>query len=224
MEEINIKEVTDYFKSKIGIIIISTILLMGVGFFYQLFIQKAMYKSSTTLVLNKTNSSENGYSSTDIQINKNLVPTYREIIKSRTILDEVKTKLDLNYGVSELSSMIEVTSITNTELIKITVTSKNSKEAMKIANELGIVFKEAIVDIYNMENVSIIDRAEESNTPFNINILKYTIMFISIGFCLGFGLVFVLYFFDNTIKDEKHFSEKYDIPILGVIPMVKGEK
>lgn len=224
MEEVSLKEILDYFKSKWLIIILMVILVLALGTLYQVYIQVPKYKSATTLVLNKVSEKDGSITQSDVLLNKNLIPTYREIIKSRTILNGVIKNLELNYEFNELSKMIEVSSVTNTELIKITVASENKKEADDIANELATVFKERIVEIYNIENVSIIDIAEETDIPYNINFIKYTLIFGLFGLVMGLGIVFMMYYFDNTIKDEKTIEEKYGVAVLGIVPLeVKGD-
>ena len=47
--------------------------------------------------------------------------------------------------------MIAVSSVSNTEMINITVKSGDATEAANIANELAKVFSMRIVDVYNIE-------------------------------------------------------------------------
>lgn len=107
MEEIDLKEMFDYFKSKIMWIIISLVIIVGAGNVYTILTRVPMYRSSTTIVLVNDNS-KSGYNSTELQLNKNLVSTYAEIIKSRKVLKQVISNLDLKCTSAELSSNITV--------------------------------------------------------------------------------------------------------------------
>ena len=137
MEEINLKEVFDYFKSKILWIIIIIAVVLVIGNIYSIFIRVPMYNSDTTIVLS---GNKDAYNSTDSQINQNLIGTYREIIKSRRVLSQVIKNLDLKMSENELSNNITATSVEDTELIKITVSSKKAKDAKKITDEVAKVF------------------------------------------------------------------------------------
>ena len=53
---------------------------------YAMVIQKPMYSSNTTVIL--SGSSET-ITQNDITLNKNLVKTYAEIVKSRRVLEQV---------------------------------------------------------------------------------------------------------------------------------------
>ena len=126
--------------------------------------------------------------------------------------------------ISELSQNISVTNETDTELIRITVSSLDKEEAARIANEIAKVFSEEIVNIYNIKNVSIIDQAIVSNVPYNINVVKDAILYGLVGIVVGAGIVFVMFYFDTTIKNPEEIQEKLGLPLLGVVPKFESSK
>lgn len=215
MDIIDIKEIIDYFKNKIGIIILITVLVAMAGCLYSYFVQTPLYKSSSTIVLISDNTSELTYN--DISLNKNLVSTYTEIVKSKRILNTVIKNLDIDYNYSSLSSNIEVSSVSNTEIIKITVTDKDKYTAKNIADETAKVFAEEIPKLYSISNVNILDKSEVAVLPYNINIAKQIALFITIGLALGVIFVFVLYYFDRTIKTVEQIENKVGFPVLGTV-------
>ena len=226
MEEINLTDLFKYFISKILIIILITIFFGLIGSMYSLFIQTPMYKSKTTLLLaNVTTFDSNANASTgltaDITLNQKLVSTYREIITSKKVLNQVIKKLELNYEYEQLKKMITVDSVSNTEIISVTVTSANPEKASQIANEVANTFCDVIVTIYQIQNVNIIDKAEISETPYNVNMLKQVIIYLLLGCVFGCAVVFVIYYFDTTVKSKEEIEEKVGLPVLGIIPVRK---
>lgn len=222
MEEINLKDLFNYFLSKIWIILIVTILAILVGCLYGLFLKTPLYKSSTTIVLARVNdnvSETNGITQNDILLNQKLVSTYREIIKSRRILNQVIENLDLNVTYDVLKNKITVTNEKDTELIRISVSDENAKQAKLIANEIAHVFNNEIVDIYSIKNVSIIDYAEEESAPYNINVVKQTVLAGMVGLVLSCAIVFTMFYFDTTIKSADEIESKIGLPLLGAVPM-----
>lgn len=156
MEEINIKELFSFYFSKIRLVLILILVAVLIGAIYSLFFQKPLYESTTKLVLTGTTSgagstTETGITQNDLNLNSKLVATYREFIKSKTVLKEVIASLNLRYSTEELEKMIAVSSVSNTEMINITVKSGDATEAANIANELAKVFSMRIVDVYNIE-------------------------------------------------------------------------
>ena len=168
MEEIDLKELFDYFKSKLIIITVITLGVCLIGCIYGLFIQKPMYKSDATVILG---SNEATITQTDININRNLVDTYAQIVKSRRVLNQVIDELKLDISYEALYSKITVTAVNNTEIIRIIVVDKDAKLAKNIANVTANYFSKEIVDLYNINNVNILDEAIEATSPYNINVI-----------------------------------------------------
>ena len=216
MEEINLKEVYSYFKSKILWILIAIVVIIVIGNVYTIITREPMYRSNTTIVL--VGESKEGYSQSDSQLNQNLIGTYSEIIKSRKVLSQVIENLKLKMSVEKLSNNITTTSVEDTEIIQITVANANAKDAKKITDEVAKVFSEEIQDIYNLENVAIIDKAELSKNPYNINYVKDNVIYLIVGFVLSFGIVFIMYYFDTSIKSSEVVEEKLGLTVIGVVP------
>lgn len=216
MEEINLKEVYSYFKAKILWILLAIVLIVIIGNVYTIITRVPMYQSNTTIVL--VGESKKEYSQSDSLLNQNLIGTYSEIITSRKVLQQVIDNLKLKTTVDELSSNITTSSVEDTEIIRITVNNERKKQAAEIADEVAKVFSDEIQDIYNLENVAIIDKAEVANSPYNINYVKDNIIYLAIGIVLSFGVVFVMYYFDTTIKSSEVVEEKLGLTVIGIVP------
>ena len=216
MEEINLKEVYTYFKFRILWILIAIVAIVVIGNIYTIITRVPMYQSNTTLVL--VGESKKGYSQSDSVLNQNLIGTYSQIITSRTVLSQVIDNLKLKTTTESLSKNITTSSVEDTEIIKITVSDSNRKQAAKIADEVATVFSKEVQKIYNLENVTIIDKAEVSASPYNINYVKDNIIYLMIGIGLSFGVVFVMYYFDTTIKSSEVVEEKLGLPVIGIVP------
>ena len=219
MEEINLKELFNYFISKLVIIILISLIVAIIGCSYTLFLQKPLYNSSTTIVLTRSDGESGTITQNDITLNQKLVSTYREIVKSRRVINQVISNLGLKISYESLSKNISVTSIQDTELIKITVSSEKPETAKKIADETAVVFGSEIQEMYKIENISIVDTAVVANKPYNINITKQLIIYLALGIVLGIGIVFIIYYFDTTIKTVEEVENKLGLPILGQIPL-----
>lgn len=231
MEELDIIELLYAIKNKVKYIIITVVIFAMLGLIYSKFLVTPMYKSSTTFVLSKSKESstqsETSSSSTeaitqsDISLNSKLVSTYSEIIKSKTIAKEVIDSLGLDMSISEFKSNISVTSKDDTELIEITVSNSDPKLSADIANSLAEVFREKVNEIYKIDNLSVIDIAEPESTPYNIGTVKNIILFALVGLVISCGAIFVIVYFDDTIKDEKDVEALLNVPVIASIPKLE---
>lgn len=224
MEEFNISEFIKYYFSLIVIVILFIILGAVGSWYYTDYIQVPMYKSQTSLVLTRAGDSTGSITQNDISLNKNLVATYREIIKSRRILSNVISNLNLDITEKELSDKVSVTSSNDTELIVISVVDKDSKLARDIANEIAKVFKEEITTIYNIENISIVDVAIKAKDAYNVNPLKQYVIGVGSGFLIGSLIITVMFYFDDSIKKSEDIEEKVGLSVLSTVPKYKGKK
>ncbi len=222
METIDLKDMFSYFKSKISIIILFIVVVGIMGCLYGLFIQKPVYKSSTSIVLISESQTGATLTYNDVSLNQNLVSTYSEIIKSRRVLNQVIDNLSLDYSYSNLSNNVEVSSVTGTQIIKISVSDRNNKTAMKIADEIAKVFAKEIPELYNISNVNILDYAEAASNAYNVNFIKQSIIYLLVGLVLGLGITFVMYYFDRSVKNISQVEEKIKLPVLATVREYRG--
>lgn len=222
MEEIDLKELCEFIKNKLGLLIIITVGICLLGCIYGLFLQKPMYKSYTTIILS---GSDSQITQSELSLSKSLVDTYAEIVKSRRVLEQVIEELNLDTTYEKLSNKISVTSVNNTEIIKIIVTDTDPTEAKNIANVTANYFTKEVVDLYKVNNVNVLDEANTTNTPYNINVAKQIIIYLFIGFIIGAGVLFIIFYFDRTIKSAEQVEQKIKLPILGSVEeFTKGGK
>lgn len=156
-------------------------------------------------------------------MNQNLLSTYTKIAKSNKVLEQVIKNLNLDISVDNLSGLVSVEAINNTQVFKISVINENSILAADITNELLNVFCNEVKSLYNMNNVYTMDKAEVSNTPDNINHIKDIAIFGVIGFIVAFGLVVLIYLFDTTIKSEHDVEDYAGLSVLSTIPVYQDK-
>ncbi len=221
MEELDLTEVLKYYLKKLPIIITVTLVALLVGYIYIKRIQVPMYHGTTTIILvQKTEDNQSANATqNELNLNEKLVSTYSQIIKSRRVLEQVITSLNLKTTTDELAKRITVTSVSETPIIKVIVSDEDKDLAVSIANQLANIFKNEISKIYNLENISVIDKAITENKPYNINTLKQMVIYGFTGLVVSCGIIFLIYYFDNTIKSKKEIESKLNIAVLSEIPV-----
>ena len=219
MEEINLKELWNYYKKYLIYVVIITVLCALGMYFYSENVKKPMYSSSSKVVLVKDGetTSDNGITQNDINLNQKLVSTYTQIIKSKLVVNRVNEELDLNYTYDKLLGEIGVTAVDDTELLKISVSDKNPETAPTIANKIAEVFGEEVKDIYKIDNVKILEYAEVPEKPSNIHTVKDMIIAGLVGLVVTSGIIFVVFYFDDTLRDTDTLENDIKLPILAKV-------
>lgn len=226
MEEVDLKEFIMLFWNKKVSIILITIIFMFIGIIYSVGFITPKYTSSTTLLLatsESSNSKTNTITTSDITLNSKLVSTYSELVKSKNVTRQVISNLGIDETEDELRNSITVSSVKDTELIKISVTDKNATNAYNIANEIAKVFTQKVSEIYNINNVQILDQAEVSSTLSNINHAKDVIMFTFVGLFVAIVFVLVANMLDTTIKSSEEVEKLCNVPVIASIPLYSFE-
>ena len=125
--------------------------------------------------------------------------------------------------VDKLKYTITVSSVKDTELIKISVVNENAKNAKIIANQIVKVFSEKVKDIYKIDNVSVIDAAEVNETPYNINHAKDIIIFAFMGLVVSVVYALVANMLDTTVKTAEEIEKEFKLPVIASIPIYNAE-
>ena len=226
MEELDLKELFQIFWNKKLQIILIVAIFMVIGVIYSIGFVTPMYTSYTTLLLVKgeeENAKSDSITTTDLTLNSKLVSTYRELIKSKDVLRQVISNLNIDVNEEDIRNHITVTSVEETELIEITVQNEDPTDAAKIANEIAKVFTEKVAELYKINNVHVIDEAEVENTPSNINHVKDVVIFAFIGLVIAVAYVLIANMLDTTIKTAEDVEKLFKVPVLANIPLYNFE-
>lgn len=223
MEELDLKELFLIFWNRKLEIILITLVTIAIGVVYSYFFIVPQYNATTTLVLVQSSSnveqSGEGITQTDLTLNSKLVSTYSEIMKSKSVLMQVVNELGVeNLTEADIRNSISVKARQNTEVIEIIIENLDPNLAAQIANKIAEVFSEKIVEMYNISNIYILDRAEPNEVPSNINHMRDIIIFTFIGLVISVGFVLVLNMLDTTIKTEQDVENATGLLVLSSIP------
>lgn len=218
-ETISLRELMETIRKRLNLIVLITMAAVLISGIVSYFVITPIYQSSTQLLVNQTKSDQPMYNPGEIQTNLQLINTYNVTIKSPAILDQVNEDLGLDMTVSQLNQKITVQSEKDSQVVNVTVQDSDPNKSAQIANQIAAVFQKEIVDIMNVDNVSILAKAEVGENPSPVKpkpLLNIAIAFV-VGLMAGVGIAFLLEYLDNTIKSEQDVEKLLELPMLGVI-------
>ena len=221
-EEIDLKVILDALWSKKVIIIVITIIFAILGIAYSKILVTPKYTATANMILVSNGSTaESGtpLTTSDISLNNNLIGTYKEIARSNSVVRTVLENLQItDLSEEALKSMINVTTVTNSQMLYISITDIDPNRAARIANELTKVFSDKIQEIYKLDNISVVDEAEVPTRTSNINTRRTMAIFAVIGLVLSVVMVLLINSLDNTIKTGKDVEKAIKVPVLAELP------
>lgn len=206
-KEINLKEILGVLKKRAWIGITITILAALFGYFYSSINQTTLlYSSSTNIIINADGGQRK---------------TLEVIIKDKTVLEKVITQLGIERTTESLAQSIQVGSIDETQVVKISVIDVNPVLAAEIANTTASVFIQEIPNIMDFDDVRVLSDAQVNPIPINeSNENKILGAAIIGGIVIGIGLIFLVDSLDESIRSEQEVEELLEVPILGSVSIM----
>lgn len=219
MEEINFLEFLSFVKKHIVFLISMIVLIIIIGILYFIVVKKPVYSSDVSLTLTGVSSEQGKITTNDITLNTKMLPTYQEVITSRKVLEQVNNNLHLNKSISELSGNIKIQAATDSMVLSITVTDSDRVVARDVANEVANIFGEEIQSLYNIRNVTILDKAIVGERPTNINYAKSIVVSFALGLLISLAALFIIFYLDTTVKGVEQVNTKLGMIVLGGVPI-----
>ncbi len=178
-------------------------------------------------VYNNTSTTQSGsVQNSDLQAAESLATTYSKILISNSVLDAVLEDLgeDCDLCRKDLSSMVEASVITDTQLLEVVVASTDPEFACQIAKSFAMVAPTEIVRITKAGSVEVVDQPEVAETQSS----PRTVFDSAIGFVIGVMLVsaFVIIrtLADTTIYLPEDIERAAGVTVLGQIPEIVAQE
>jgi capsular exopolysaccharide family len=222
MEEINLRDLLSYFKKRLILFIVTVLFVVSAGTIYSVFILKPEYKAQATVILSSDKSKNTVQS--EINANKNLIDTYTEVVKSHRVLDRVKNEMQIDDTYEQLVKKVTVASLKDTEIISISVVDRDKNHSYSLANTIADTFTNEIGQIYNDKSVNVLDRAVEPQKPHNVDLVKQEAIYAAAGIMLATAVIFLMFYFDRTIKTTEQIEQLFKLPIYGKVRKLETEK
>jgi len=220
MNELDLHQIWQLIVKRWKLLVALPILAAAVSLLVNMLIITPQYQASTTLMVTRPVDASQIILQ-DIQLSRQLVHTYREIVHSRRVLDIVIANRSLPYSTESLRQMVEVQAVRDTELITVVVTHPEPKLARDVANEVAAVFMQEITEIMQVDNVSVVDAAVEPWRPVSPRVSLNVLITFVLGAMVAFFLIFLLDYLDRTVKDPVETQALLGLPVVGLIPKLE---
>ena len=220
--EIDLVELLGVILHNLWIIIVSGVIVAAVALLVSYFIITPKYESVTKIyVISKTNADTMTYS--DLQAGSTLTKDYKELVKSRPVLEEVLVETGIDVELKNLEAQITVEVPTDTRIVSITVEDKDPYEARIIADSVRIAASKHIREVMDTEAVNVVEEASLPIEKSSPSILKNTAIGYAVGLFLAIAIVIINYIMDDTIKTPDDVEKFLGVSVLGSIPYSEND-
>lgn len=199
MQDINIYHLLSFYAKKWPVILLLTILGAAAGYAYNTYVQVPLYKSDATLLIVSSEDRKVGQDST-------LLNNYVQLLKSRRVLEPVISEQGHTISYDELASSTTATNEKNTEVIRLSIASKDAETSKKLVDGVIASFKDEVKELYNRSNISTVDSASMPSQPYNVR--TWTLVVITAVAGLVLSLVSLLFTYELNLAKKKFTTRK----------------
>lgn len=215
-ETIDLSKLFAILKKNIKYLIILPVVFLILSMVLTFVLMTPKYSTSTQVLVNQKET-DSQLMAQQVQSDLQLVNTYSEILKSPRILDKVSKNLKGKYSSGEIAGMLTVSNQAESKILNITVENESRENAGKVANEIANVFSKEVSDIMNVDNVSILSKADNNGSKVSPKPILNAIVGVFLGLIIALIIIFLKEILDKRIKTEEDVEEQLDLPVLGTI-------
>lgn len=239
-QQISIKDLFLLFWNHIILLIIMLVVGAASAYAYTTFAIAPQYSSHISMYVQTYTDITNENSYNDISKSKQLINTYIQVLKDDAVMTSVGEELLKSFDTetlsgsfamsdgrikpSSLASCISISTVTDTSAITIVATTKNAELSAAVCNELckqANYFTDKAIGVGEIKSI---DTAKVYPNPVSPNKIKNTALGGIALMMIAAFVIFIIDFFDNTIKGSEYLSKKYKKAILGEIDDVVVSK
>lgn len=201
MEEyINFKFVLKSIWKKFYVVIFFMVVGFLVGYLYNESLPiKISYNATAKIYVKPDYSNQQDNSYDTLMSTDKIAQTYAELIKSRSVLEQVSNVLSFPLDAQSLMNRLVVVPPTNTPIIVIGITDENREHSVEIIEKVYTKFLEDHSDL-GIKNAYIIDSCTVYTNETSLRSSKHAIMFTCAG---AFAGIIIAYGVEVLGKSKK---------------------
>jgi polysaccharide biosynthesis transport protein len=205
------------------------ILAGALGGFAQAQTQQKVYTSDARLFVNIPAARDTQEALQGVQLSSDLIQSYATIVKSRSVAEQIKTRLGLPASF-DLNGKINATQQPNTLILAISASDHDPARAQSIAQAAATVLNDKIGELEHDRapasavEASIVDAATHPTAPSSPRPLRNTLLGLFLGLVAGLAISLLLDALDRSVKSAAVIEALLGAPPLAVVPQVRDAK
>lgn len=220
--EINLAELIPYLFHWLWLILIVGLLTGAIGFAISAFALTPKYQSTTKVyILSKTGANDS-LTYQDTVLATNLTKDFKEMIKSRSVVETVIRECNLKESYGTLAGNISVSNTTDTRIVGINVKDADPKRAQYLANAVREVAAIHLQEVMDLEAVNVVEEANLPDVPVEPSKKRFTLVGFAIGALITILILILNYYLDDSIKTSEDVERYLGMTTLATIPMFEG--
>ena len=220
--------------SKWWLIMIFIIIFAVAGFGIAKITYTEQYVSKITFNVSNKNSEMLGtngsiISASDAQASVTIANNFKELIQNGNdfvsqVQQIVKTTTGKEYDIGYLRAVIGVEVVTDSTLMKVSVTTGDPELAYAISTAIQSMYADFSKDVFPSANVTVADNATKAVLASDSSTLIYTAAGLILGAALAVLIVLITAKIQNKLLSTEDIKTNFNINILATVSDIKNKK
>lgn len=214
---IDVKDLAVILLRRLPLILLTAVLCAAAMLMRVMFFVTPLYDSNATLIVN-TRQDSAAITNDQYYSARNWATTYSIILKSAAVLQPVIDDLNLDMNYDQLSSMISVDVVDNTQILSLTVTCDDPHTAHRICTAIVNTAPDILADKVDAASVKVITEAMYDNQPTNMGKKMPVLLGGAVGFAVSCVVILLAELLNDKIRSEEDVGKYLHLPVLSIIP------
>lgn len=217
--EISVVDIINMMLTFWWFIVVLAVLVGGATYTYFRITSIPEYQSTSRILI----TTEAQQTSTDVNTGAfnsaaTLLPTYIDVLNSKSFLDTVSDDLDNKYTVDNIKGMTTMEAVADTNIIKLTVKNADAHVAYLVCSSIVNNAPSEIARVFGGGSTKLTEYPVEASNAEPLHTARNAVIGFIAGAAVAMVIVFLVNMFDTRVKGKEELVSKYGLPILGEIP------
>lgn len=221
---IDLKDIAFIFKKHLKMIIALPLLAALIAGIVSFFFMDPIYQANASILVNRPSNEINSSTSVnDITAYQKLVSTYASLAKLEIVYQNAGVQAGLpEETIAELAQTISVTPQGDTQILQVSVQSKNPTLAQQYVGALVQSLKVVGAEKLGQDNIQLLDPATLPESPVAPNKTMNVAIAFVLGGMIAVFIAFLIEYLDTRVKRPEEIEQITGLPLIGIIPLYEG--
>ena len=225
---LEINSLVNTLKNRWKFIALFTGICVIISIIFSFFIAKPKYETEIKVFIGKQNTMDakdvktiSSYGSADVMVYQKLMKTYGELVTTRDLVKKSLVSIGEKATPQQVSSVLaglSVNSNTGTQILDITYKNADKSTIVPTINSITNEFKVEAKKLLPDGNIQVIETAQVPTVPVSPNKKLDIVIGFGVGIIVSLGIVLLLDYLDNKVREKSELEKILGIPVIGVIP------
>ena len=222
--DIDFKDLALLLLKRIWLLILAFAICFGFIYYTRELPKRPLYTAVATMYVSNSNETKYYYSTSDTYNSQNLIKVCSVVMRTDAVASLVRDELKeqdekyANISLAAISGSINVTSIEETEVMRITCTTGDPQMSADICNAILSIVPDVLTERIKVGTAEPLDTAVVPMGSTNHPSFRTPALYGFMGAAVVAVIIVLAYLLDTRIKSKEEITNQYGIPILSEIP------